>query len=155
MKNSNSLGNEGGKEKCSFRLKWLLIYFQIQIFFCLLATFSSRCTFSKAFWITNLNYQVSGNPFLVFCSEMSHHLLDSPVITTYDQLTNFLFLCIWKRIVKKLRIVFSDPKESEFQIILSSVYKLMNMLIILQTNNNKLQILYCNTWTTFLAYLSN
>jgi hypothetical protein len=93
--------------------------------------------------------------FSMFYPEMWHHLLDSPVVTTYDQLTNFLFLCIWKRIVRKLRIVFSDPKESKFQLILRSVYKLMNMLIKLQTSNNKLQIpTYCDTWITSLMLIN-
>jgi len=88
--------------------------------------------------VLNYKFELSSfwQSFSMFCSEMWHHLLDSPVITTYDQLTNLLFLCIWKRIVRKLRIVFSDPKESEIRLILGSVYKLMYMLNILQTNSN-------------------
>jgi len=103
--------------------------------------------------VLNYKFELScfWQSFSMFCSEMWHHLLDSPVITAYDQVTNFLFLCIWKTVVRKLRIVFSDQKESEFQLSLRSVYKLMNMLIILQTNSNKLQIhTYCDTWTTLL-----
>jgi hypothetical protein len=93
--------------------------------------------------------------FSMFCPEMWHHLLDYPVITIYDQLTNFFFLCIRKRIERKLRIVFSDPEESKLQLILRSVYKLMNVLIKLQTNINKLQIhTYCDTWTPSLMLIN-
>lgn len=84
----------------------------------------STCNFPFSMQIFQrvLNYKFElisfWQSFSMFCPEMWHHLLDSPVITTYDQLTNFLFLCIWKRIVRKLRIFFSDTKESEFQLIL-------------------------------------
>lgn len=65
------------------------------------------------------------------------------------------FLYIRKRIARKLRIVFSDPKKSKLQLILRSVYKLMNMLIKLQTNNNKLQIhTYCDTLTPSLMLIN-
>jgi hypothetical protein len=65
------------------------------------------------------------------------------------------FLCIRKIIVRKRRIVFSDPKESKFQLILRSVYKLMNMLMKLKTDNNKLQIhTYCDTWTPSLMLIN-